>query len=520
MALGLKKLLKKVIVGDSPKAEEELSAKEPTSSSKVAADKKAASSDESKSSIIKKEKTTKKPEKKVEAANKQESAESTSNLSKEKSSMNTIQHKYLEVSADLLAKPSALCDLVEAQGGQSTLVFCNNPSDADFVEVILKKRGISALKLIGFVAAEKLSSTQDKIKSGEIQALVVTDVAARGADLSLFPVVINYSLPADLDNYSSRVGADQAGERTVFSIVGPSDFANLHSLKSQTNFELSQAEAPGKEDLAKAKLVKLKVSAQAKYTTINASLVELAKQVLADKDAEQIVSLLVQQSIEIIPQLQSQVEKLTWEKENKEDDEDHQQGYSSQPSRGNYRDDGRGRNQRRDGRDRDQGRDQRRGGNENRGRNDDYRDNSERSDQDFSSDEAPQRNNRRHREERGPAPIKIRDDRIYIGKGQKDGFSKEEFVSLMKEKCELDGEQLKRFLLRKNYCFADLAEGVATDVIAKLDGVESKAGNLYVAKATQVITVVENQNPEQQYSEQDQDNNDGEDSSDEQQPAA
>ncbi len=412
---------------------------------------------------------------------------------KDKINMNKIQHKYMEVSADLLAKPSALCDLAESQAGLATLVFCNNPSDADFVEVILKKRGISALKLIGFVAPEKLNATQEKVKNGEIGALVVTDVAARGADLSLFSSVINYSLPTDLDNYATRVGADQPGERTVFSIVGPLDFANLHSLKTQTNFELIQAEAPSKEQLANAKLLKLKNSAQAKFPTINPALVELARQIVADKDAEQIVAVLVQQSLEIVPQLQAQVEKLTWEKENQEEDDDFSQGQGNRRQGG--RDNNRGgRNNRRDNRDsRDSYRQE--GG---RNRSDDYSDQSEGENQQFDSEEgSQQRNGRRRRDDWRPPPTKIRDDRLYIGKGQKDGFGKDDFLALLKEKCDLEADQLKRFLVRKNYCFADLPEAIAADVIAKLDGSESKAGNVYVAKATQVVTVIENQ-PEAQ----------------------
>ena len=428
------------------------------------------------------------------------------NTSKDKKNMTNIQHKYLEVTADLLAKPSALCDLVESQAGTATMVFCNNPSDADFVEVILKKRGIPALKLIGFVAQEKLSNTQEKIKNGEIGALVVTDVAARGADLSLFSTIINYSLPADLDNYATRAGADQSGERTVYSIVSPSDIANLHSLKTQTNFELTQAESPSKEQLANAKLLKLKNTAKTKFSTINSALVELAMQIIADKDSEQLVSYLVQQSVEIIPQLQSQVEKLTWEKENHDQEDDYSQGQAGRKSFRN--DDNRGqRNNNR--RDRDSYR-----GQDRRSRSEEFSEQPESDNQQFDSEENSQRGNRRRRDDWRPAPTKIRDDRLYIGKGEKDGFGKEDFIALLKEKCDLDQDQLKRFLVRKNYCFADIPEAISSDVISKLDGSESKAGNIYVAKATQVITVIENE-AESQSSEEAQ-----QDSSDEQQPAA
>jgi superfamily II DNA/RNA helicase len=54
-----------------------------------------------------------------------------------------MEHIYFEVGTSLLAKPQALCDLVEYESGHSVIIFCNSPSDADFADVILKKRGVA-----------------------------------------------------------------------------------------------------------------------------------------------------------------------------------------------------------------------------------------------------------------------------------------------------------------------------------------------------------------------------------------
>ena len=78
--------------------------------------------------------------------------------------MQNMEHIYYEVGTSLLAKPQALCDLVELESGHSCVVFCNSPSDADFADVILKKRGLASLKLIGYVPQIKLSKAIQQLQ--------------------------------------------------------------------------------------------------------------------------------------------------------------------------------------------------------------------------------------------------------------------------------------------------------------------------------------------------------------------
>lgn len=582
MAFGIKKLLKKITPGESqaepaesettPKTKKDSSTKSSSvqatqsntkTGAKAAASSKTGVDSQTDEQTEVQPKTTSKSTK-TKSSKKEEKAMTTENVTP---SAGTIRHEFVEVAADLLAKPSALCDLVEAQGGKAVLVFCNNPSDTDFVEVILKKRGISAVKLIGFVAPEKLEKTQERVKSADLAAVVITDVAARGLDFSLFPVVVNYSLPADPEAYNIRSAVGHPGDRVAVSIVSPLDFANFHQLKTSTTFEFIKREPPSKEDLAKAKLCKVKTSAQAKCAALDPALSELAKQIGKDSDSIGIIAYLLQNLFEVVPQLQSQVDKLSWERENLDHGEDDigqdgqgqpRGGRGDRDSRGGRYDSRGGRDQRGgQGRDRGQGG---RGGYENRGPNDrdgrGNRDNRggdrDRSDngrgrpnlqqdsqpdgQEFEGRELDNRDNgrrfddrdeggdrdggrRRREDRRPPPPQKIRDDRLYIGRGEKDGLDEAEFASLLKEHCGIEKDQLKRFLLRKNYAFADLPEGLGAEVTQKLDGVSSKAGSLYVAKATQVVTVIENQ--ETQDSSNEGENSDSEENFDgEEQPVA
>ena len=116
----------------------------------------------------------------------------------------TMEHLYYEVGTSLLAKPQALCDILELEGGNTCIVFCNSPSDADFADVILKKRGIPSIKLVGYVPQIKLSKAIQQIQKKEVMALVLTDVAARGVPIEEFHVVVNYSVPTDPEVYFHR----------------------------------------------------------------------------------------------------------------------------------------------------------------------------------------------------------------------------------------------------------------------------------------------------------------------------
>jgi ATP-dependent RNA helicase DeaD len=52
-----------------------------------------------------------------------------------------IEHMFCEVAGDLLAKPHALCDIIETQRPRSAIIFCNTKSDTQLVEVLLRRRG-------------------------------------------------------------------------------------------------------------------------------------------------------------------------------------------------------------------------------------------------------------------------------------------------------------------------------------------------------------------------------------------
>ncbi len=421
----------------------------------------------------------------------------------------SICHCYYEVGGELLAKPNGLCDILEAKGLPPTLIFCNSPSDTDFVEVLLKKRGINATKLIGYVPPAKVSRTIEKLHNREISVIVITDIAARGLDLNDFDLSINYSVPVDADIYLHRcgIGADETPEATpqgecrcVASLISPLDIANFHFIKKTIPSEFHKQDLPPKESLLKAKAENIRKQALDKAASIDEGIKKFASVILETQDKEAIVALLLHNTLEVIPQLNASIDRATWEKEFPEEGTE-REGRRDEGGRGEWRGGGRDRDRSRRRGDR---RDDRRGGDRNRdrgrsSRQQDYRDEgrdeseekgyqgSEGYYQQSESQEGGNYETEREsrRMEREP---RVKEDRLYIGHGSSNGFTQEKLVGLLTKHTDLDGATIKRFSSRKLYSFADVGEEVSEKVISALSNAELESGEkFYIKRAVSIV---------------------------------
>ena len=219
-----------------------------------------------------------------------------------------MEHLFYEVGTSLLAKPQALCDLMELEAGHSAIIFCNSPSDADFAEVILKKRGIPAIKLVGYVPQIKLSKAIQQVQKKEVSALVLTDVAARGIPLEEFEIVVNYSVPTDPEVYFHRYASEtQSGCKTkkVLSLVAALDLSNFHYLKKLGTVEFTQGELPSPESIFLGKFNQLRDQAVERALLNDSGIAQLVDKVMSDSQARDIVALLLHNTVTVLPSLKA-----------------------------------------------------------------------------------------------------------------------------------------------------------------------------------------------------------------------
>ena len=103
-------------------------------------------------------------------------------------------------------KSGAVAQLIRERGLKQVLVFCNSKIGASRLARVLERDGIIATAIHGDRTQGERMQALDAFKRGEIEALVATDVAARGLDIVELPAVINFDLPFNAEDYVHRIG--------------------------------------------------------------------------------------------------------------------------------------------------------------------------------------------------------------------------------------------------------------------------------------------------------------------------
>ena len=86
------------------------------------------------------------------------------------------------------------------------LIFAETKRWVSRVNRQLEKSGITSDEIHGNKSQNYRQRALKRFKSGQVQVLVATDVAARGLDVSDVTHVINYQMPSSLDSYIHRIG--------------------------------------------------------------------------------------------------------------------------------------------------------------------------------------------------------------------------------------------------------------------------------------------------------------------------
>ena len=115
-----------------------------------------------------------------------------------------IEQFYYEVRQK--NKPEVLSRLLDMYDPKRALVFCNTKKLVDEVVAELQLRGYFADGLHGDLKQQQRDRVMDAFRSGKIDILVATDVAARGIDVDDVEAVFNYDVPQDDEYYVHRIG--------------------------------------------------------------------------------------------------------------------------------------------------------------------------------------------------------------------------------------------------------------------------------------------------------------------------
>ncbi|HSW19384.1 MAG TPA: DEAD/DEAH box helicase [Ramlibacter sp.] len=103
-------------------------------------------------------------------------------------------------------KKQLLAHIIQQHNWSQVLVFTRTKFGANNVAEFLAKNGISAMALHGNKSQGARTQALAGFKSGDVRALVATDIAARGIDIDELPHVVNYEIPNVPEDYVHRIG--------------------------------------------------------------------------------------------------------------------------------------------------------------------------------------------------------------------------------------------------------------------------------------------------------------------------
>jgi superfamily II DNA/RNA helicase len=114
-------------------------------------------------------------------------------------------------------KREILRKLILMESPKNALIFCNRKRDVDVVCRSLNSHGILASRLHGDMTQPARTETLGKFKSGEINIVVCSDVAARGLDIPNMSHVFNFDVPIHAEDYVHRIGRTGRAGRQGFA---------------------------------------------------------------------------------------------------------------------------------------------------------------------------------------------------------------------------------------------------------------------------------------------------------------
>jgi ATP-dependent RNA helicase DeaD len=174
------------------------------------------------------------------------------------STATNIRQRYWMVSG--MHKLDALTRILEAEDFDGMLVFTRTKQSTVELAEKLEARGFAAAPLNGDIPQPQRERTVQRLKAGQIDILVATDVAARGLDVERIGHVVNYDVPYDTESYVHRIGrtgrAGRKGEAILF--IAPRERNMLRAIERATRQVIEPMNLPTVDAVNALRITKFK----------------------------------------------------------------------------------------------------------------------------------------------------------------------------------------------------------------------------------------------------------------------
>ncbi|MFF0815488.1 DEAD/DEAH box helicase [Rhodococcus sp. NPDC003318] len=204
------------------------------------------------------------------------------------STATNITQRWVQVAHQ--RKLDALTRILEVESFEAMIIFVRTKQATEDLAERLRARGFSAAAINGDIVQAQRERTIGQLKSGALDILVATDVAARGLDVERISHVVNYDIPHDTESYVHRIGrtgrAGRSGDALLF--VAPRERHLLKSIERATRQPLTEIQLPTVEDVNAQRVAKFGDSIT---ESLNSENIALFRRLIEDYEREHDVPL-------------------------------------------------------------------------------------------------------------------------------------------------------------------------------------------------------------------------------------
>jgi len=151
------------------------------------------------------------------------------------------------------AKLDALARILDFEAPASAIVFVRTKSGADELAHKLQALGYAAEAIHGDLSQAMRDRAMQRFRSGQVDLLVATDVAARGLDIPQVSHVINFDIPGDPESYVHRIGrTGRAGSAGIaITLVEPRERWLLRTIERAVGTRLAPRRIPTRDEIVR-----------------------------------------------------------------------------------------------------------------------------------------------------------------------------------------------------------------------------------------------------------------------------